>query len=181
MTAVTPTMQRVQPIVYRGILCCAFLLTAACAGCGGGFVYRPDPEPRQEFPVDISVEQEIYAATAQQPKKAEPAAEPAQKHKAIPSVPAKAADHFYSVHLFSFKRPDFARSAAQNIAAQTGQPVFVRETGLPGSGTWQRVYVGMFPSEAAAKACGAKMKSDAVSDYFRVYRLTAPLAAASQP
>ena len=100
------------------------------------------------------------------------------QHKRTPSAPAKAADHFYSVHLFSFKRPDFARSAAQNIAAQTGQPVFVRETHLPGSGTWQRVYVGMFPSEAAAKAFGGKMKSDAVSDYFSVYKLSAPLAAA---
>ncbi len=163
--------------VHWLLLCCAILLTAACAGCGGGFVYRPDPEPRQEFPVDISVEQKIYAATAKKAPKAEPAAEPAQTEKPAPPASTEAADHFYSVHLFSFKRPDFARSAAQKIAAQTGQPVFVRETDLPGSGIWQRVYVGMFPSEAAAKAFGGKMKSDGISDYFCVYRLSAPLAA----
>ena len=77
------------------------LLMAACTGCGGGFVYRPDPEPRQEFPVDISVEQEIYAATAKQPQKAEPAVEPAPPEKNLPSAPPEPADHFYSVHLFS--------------------------------------------------------------------------------
>ena len=159
------------------VLCCAILLTAACAGCAGGFVYRPDPEPRQEFPVDISIEQEIYAATAQQPPKAEPAVETAQSEKPAPASSTKPADHFYSVHLFSFKRPDFARSAAQKLAAQTGQPVFIKETDLPGSGTWQRVYVGMFPSEAAAKAFGGKIKSDGISDYFCVYKLAAPLAA----
>lgn len=163
------------------LLCCSILVSAACAGCGGGFVYRPDPEPRQEFPVDISVEQDIYASTAKQPRKAEPAVEHAQPQKAIRSVPAKAADHFYSLHLFSFKRPDFARSTAEKIAAQTGQPVFVRETGLPGSGIWQRVYVGMFPSEAAAKKFGGKIKADGISNYFGVYKLSAPLAAQSRP
>ena len=181
MTAAAKTLQGVLSSAHSGILCCAILLTAACAGCGGGLVYRPDPEPRQEFPVDISVEQDIYAATAKQPRKAEPAVEPAPPEKKPPSAPAEAADHFYSVHLFSFKRAEGARSAAQKIAAQTGQPVFVRETHLPGSGTWQRLYVGMFPSEAAAKAFGGKMKSEAVSPYFCVYKLTAPLAAASQP
>ena len=170
-------MQWQNASMYSCLLCCSILLTAACAGCGAGFVYRPDPEPRQEFPVDISVEQKIYAATAKQPPKAEPAAEPVQTKKPARSASTQAADHFYSVHLFSFKRPDFARSAAQKTAAQTGQPVFVRETDLPGSGIWQRVYVGMFPSEAAAKAFGEKLKSDGISDYFCVYRLTAPLAA----
>lgn len=181
MTAVTRPLQRVHSIVRRCIACCAILLTAACAGCGGGFVYRPDPEPRQEFPIDISVEQNIYAATAKHPHKAEPAVEPAQPQKAIPSEPTEAADHFYSVHLFSFKRPDFAHSAAQKIAAETKQPVFVKETALPGNETWQRVYVGMFPSETAAKAFGEKMKSDSVSNYFSVHMLTAPLASASHP
>ncbi len=74
-------MQWVLASAHSGLLCCAILLTAACAGCGGGFVYRPDPEPRQEFPVDISVEQDIYAATAKQPRKAEPAVEPAPPEK----------------------------------------------------------------------------------------------------
>lgn len=170
-------MQWQNGSMYSCLLCCSILLTAACAGCGAGFVYRPDPEPRQEFPVDISVEQKIYAATAKQPPKAAAAAEPVQTKKPARSASTQAADHFYSVHLFSFKRPDFARSAAQKTAAQTGQPVFVRETDLPGSGIWQRVYVGMFPSEAAAKAFGEKLKSDGISDYFCVYRLTAPLAA----
>ena len=89
------------------------LLMVDCAGCGGGFVYRPDPEPRQEFPVDISVEQKIYTATAPQPQKAEPAGEPAQTEKEAQSAAPEPADHFYSVHLFSFRRPDFAHSAAQ--------------------------------------------------------------------
>ena len=95
------------------------LLMVDCAGCGGGFVYRPDPEPRQEFPVDISVEQEIYAATATKPLKAEPVVEPEQTQKAAPVAPSQPTDYFYSVHLFSFKRPDFAHSAAQKTAAQT--------------------------------------------------------------
>lgn len=140
-------------------------------------MYRPDPEPRQEFPVDISVEQKIYAATAQKPQKAVPAVETAQTEKPAPASFPQPADHFYSVHLFSFKRPDFANSAAQKLAAQTGQPVFIKETDLPGSGTWQRVYAGMFPSEASAKAFGGKIKSDGISDYFCVYRLAAPLVA----
>ena len=177
MTSVSQTLQWQNLIVQSCVLCCAILVTAACAGCGGGFVYRPDPEPRQEFPVDISVEQKIYTATAPQPQKAEPAGEPAQTEKAALSAAPEPADHFYSVHLFSFRRPDFAHSAAQKIAAQTGQAVFVRETDLPGSGTWHRVYAGMFSSETAAKALGGKMKSGGVSDYFCVYRLTAPLAA----
>jgi hypothetical protein len=59
---------------------------------------------------------------------------------------------------------------------QTGKPVFVREIDLPGSGIWQRIYVGMFQSEVAAKAFGEKMKSDGISDYFCVYKLSAPLA-----
>ena len=165
---------------YRDLLCWAILLTAACTGCSGGFVYRPDPERRQEFPVDISVEQKIYAATAKQPPKAEPAVEPPQTEKPAQTASAEPADHFYSVHLFSFKRPDFAANAAQKLASQTGQPVFIKETELPGSGAWQRLYVGMFPSEAAAKAFGKKMQSDAVAVYFCVYRLAAPLAAAPQ-
>ena len=177
MTSVSQTLQWQNLIVQSCVLCCAILVTAACAGCGGGFVYRPDPEPRQEFPVDISVEQEIYAATATKPLKAEPVVEPEQTQKAAPVAPSQPTDYFYSVHLFSFKRPDFAHSAAQKTAAQTGQPVFIKETELPGSGTWHRVYVGMFPSEAAAKAFGGKIKSDGISDYFCVYRLAAPLAA----
>lgn len=181
MTTVTKVLQGVLSRARRGIPCCALLLTAACAGCGGGLVYRPDPEPRQEFPVDISVEQDIYASTARQPSRAESAVEPEQPQKAGPSAPAEAADHFYSVHLFSFKRAEGARSAAQKIAAQTGQPVFVREASLPGSGIWQRVYVGMFASEAAAKAFGGKMKSEAISPYFCVYKLSAPLAAKAHP
>jgi hypothetical protein len=180
MTAASQPLQWRNLIVQSGVFCCAIFLTAACAGCGAGLVYRPDPEPRQEYPVDISVEQEIYAATAKQPPKAEPAVAPAQTEKPAPAASTQPADHFYSVHLFSFKQPGFARSAAQKLAAQTGQPVFIKETGLPGSGTWQRVYAGMFPSEASAKAFGGKIKSDGISDYFCVYRLAAPLAAESR-
>jgi hypothetical protein len=171
-------MQRQNVFVRNCLLCCAILLTAACAGCGGGgFVYRPDPEPRQEFPVDISVEQEIYAATAKSAPKDGPAAQPVQKQKSARSASKDAANHFYSVHLFSFKRPDFARDAAQKTAAKTKHPVFIRKIELPGSGIWQRVYVGMFPSEAAAKSFGGKMTAEGISDYFCVDRLTAPLAA----
>ena len=177
MTAVSQPLQWRNLIVQSCVLCCAIFMAAACAGCGAGFVYRPDPEPRQEYPVDISVEQEIYAATAKQPQKAEPAVAHVQTEKPVPAASTQAADHFYSLHLFSFKRPDCANSAAQKLAAQTGQPVFIKETELPGSGTWQRVYAGMFPSEAAAKAFGGKIKSDGISDYFCVYRLAAPLAA----
>ena len=181
MTTVYQTLQWQNLIVNSCQLCLAILLTVACTGCSGGFVYRPDPRPRQEIPIDISVEQNIYAATAKQPKKAEPAVEPAQTQKVVPPASAPAPDHFYSVHLFSFRQPDFARSAAQKAAAQTGQPVFIQETDLPGSGIWQRVYVGMFPSEAGAKAFGGKMKTDGVSDYFCVYRLPASLAAETHP
>jgi hypothetical protein len=39
----------------------------------------------------------------------------------------------------------------------------------------------MFPSEAAAKAFGEKMKAEAVSSYFSVYKLSAPLAAQAHP
>jgi hypothetical protein len=177
MKAVSRIIKR-QKLVMRSCgLCCAIFLSAVGTGCGGGFVYRPDPEPRQEFPVDISVEQKIYAATAKQPQKAGPAVEPAQTEKPAPAASTQPAEHFYSVHLFSFKRPDFAHSAARKIAAQTGQPVFIKETELPGSGTWQRLYVGMFPSEAAAKVLGGKMKSDGIAEYFCVYKLPAPLTA----
>ena len=181
MTGVCKNAHWIASMPQSCMRCCTVLLIAFCAGCGGGFVYRPDPEPRQEFPVDTVVEQKIYAATAKKPRKAAPAAETVPTQKAARPTPPTGADHFYSVHLFSFKRPDFARSAAQKLAAQTGQPVFIKETDLPGSGTWQRVYAGMFPSEAAAKAFGGKMKSEAVSNYFCVYRLSAPLAAESHP
>ena len=177
MTGVCQTMHVILSTLQGSAVYLTLLLMVDCAGCGGGFVYRPDPEPRQEFPVDISVEQKIYTTTAPQSQKAEPAGEPAQTEKEAQSAAPEPADHFYSVHLFSFRRPDFAHSAAQKIAAQTGQAVFVRETDLPGSGTWHRVYAGMFSSETAAKALGGKMKSGGVSDYFCVYRLTAPLAA----
>jgi hypothetical protein len=179
MTSISKTMQWLHAMAHMCAPCCAILLTAACTG--GGLVYRPDPEPRQEFPVDISIEQKIYTATAKQPPKAATAAEPVQTKTTARSASTQAADHFYSVHLFSFKQPDLARRAAQNLAEQTGQPVFVREADLPGSGIWHRVYIGMFPSEAAAKAFGGTIKSDGISDYFCVYKLSAPLATASQP
>ena len=181
MTAVSQTLQWQNLITHSCLLCLAMLLTAACTGCGAGFVYRPQTEQRQESPVDISAEQKIYAATSKQPKKAKPTVEPAQTQKVVPPAAAPAPDHFYSVHLFSFRQPDFAHSAAQKAAAQTGQPVFIQETDLPGSGIWHRVYVGTFPSEAAAKAFGGKMKADGVSDYFCVYRLPASLAAEAHP
>jgi|GEM_PF-2619773 len=53
-------------------LLCAVFLTAAAMGCSGGLVYRPEPEPKYDLPKDISIEQDIYAATARPTPKPQP-------------------------------------------------------------------------------------------------------------
>ena len=183
MTGSAPARFQAAVPHKRSAMLAPLLLVLLEVGCGG-FVYRPDPEPPKEFPVDTAVEQEIYRTAAKRPGQNTPPAPPPAHEPSVKAPPGppqdilcvnpdgtafsfvaaigRAPESFYSVHLFSFRRYDLAVNAGRDMARRSGRMAYVCRTELPGSGIWHRVYVGNFSTKTAAQAFGGTLKAQGI-------------------
>lgn len=88
---------------------------------------------------------------------------------------APSADGAFSIHISSFQQEINAIKHVRQLAAK-GWPTYYRKVILPRKGTWWRVYVGPYTTEAEAGKQAGRLKGQGVSPYAAVER-TGPEAA----
>lgn len=76
----------------------------------------------------------------------------------------------YSIHLASYKTLDQAETDIRRLRSQ-GYDAFVRETEVPGSGRWYRVYSGKYGTRQKAAAAGEVMKHKQQIDKIFIHLL----------
>jgi cell division protein FtsN len=113
----------------------------------------------------------VPVATSPQTHDARPAEPPPAAPRAAGqtgATPAPLGAIVGGVHVSSVKGRDGALQEAQRLAAG-GRSTFVKQTEVPGKGTWWRVYVGPFGARAEAERMAATLR--AAGEDAQVYRL----------
>ena len=86
------------------------------------------------------------------------------------ATPLPAERQGYSLHLSSHRNFLFALQDCNKYSKITGQTVFLKRTDIPGTGTWYRLYVGIFDTKDEAYSYGEKMRLKGVFDYFAPHK-----------
>jgi hypothetical protein len=78
---------------------------------------------------------------------------------------------YFTIHVASFRSDSDALSHAAQFKGGVSEG-WIRQENIPESGTWNRVYVGRYETEAAARAAAIVLLQDGVP-YARIFRISA--------
>jgi len=92
---------------------------------------------------------------------------------------APSSDSPYSIHISSFQEEINAIKHVRQLAAK-GWPTYYRKVILPRKGTWWRVYVGPYTSEAETGRQASRLKAQGLTRYAAIER-TGPAEAKPAP
>ncbi|HOI73387.1 MAG TPA: tetratricopeptide repeat protein [Syntrophales bacterium] len=92
---------------------------------------------------------------------------------------ASSSDRPYSIHISSFQEEINAIKHVRQLAAK-GWPTYYRKVILPRKGTWWRVYVGPYTSEAETGRQASRLKAQGLTRYAAIER-TGPAEANPAP